>query len=70
MWKLILDFENMLEEAEYGSREEALQVALEVWRDYGTSNLTLSIIGPHGQMDRIESTGRTVALALSVGNTN
>jgi hypothetical protein len=68
MWKLILDFEDTLEEAEYSSREEALQVALDLWHDYGASNLTLSVIGPQGQTVFIRTTGNADALARSVGD--
>jgi hypothetical protein len=41
---------------------------LDLWHDYGVSNLTLSVIGPQGQTVFIRTTGNADALARSVGD--
>ncbi len=50
MWRLRLEFEGQQEEAQYESREEALEVAQELAADYDSAIGVVLIIDADGQV--------------------
>jgi hypothetical protein len=53
MWTLILDLDGQKEEAQYESREEALEAAKHLWMDYDVRISTLSVLDPCGHTEFI-----------------